>query len=108
ARRRGHARTQGRPDRWRLYPSKLRRSSERFESCPVRSIARCRPHNTFPAHGSPLLLHGSLGRCALAAQNQETSDVIPDVRYAKTVDDVHVAYQVVGEGPIDLVYAPAF
>src|SRR5438270_13141814 len=40
--------------------------------------------------------------------SSETSRVIPEVRYAKTVDDVHVAFQVVGEGPIDLVYAPAF
>jgi class 3 adenylate cyclase len=32
----------------------------------------------------------------------------PEVRYAKTVDDVHVAYQVLGEGQLDLVYAPAF
>jgi class 3 adenylate cyclase len=32
----------------------------------------------------------------------------PEVRYAKTVDDVHVAYQVLGEGPLDLVYAPGF
>ena len=27
----------------------------------------------------------------------------PDIRYAKTVDGVHIAYQVVGDGPIDLV-----
>jgi class 3 adenylate cyclase len=32
----------------------------------------------------------------------------PEVHYAKTVDNVHVAYQVVGDGPIDLVYAPGF
>jgi pimeloyl-ACP methyl ester carboxylesterase len=29
---------------------------------------------------------------------------MPETRYAKTVDGVHIAYQVVGEGPIDLVY----
>jgi class 3 adenylate cyclase len=34
--------------------------------------------------------------------------VVPEVRYAKTVDGVHIAYQVVGQGAIDLVYAPAF
>src|SRR3990172_7862149 len=28
----------------------------------------------------------------------------PETRYAKTVDGVHIAYQVFGEGPIDLVY----
>ena len=30
----------------------------------------------------------------------------PETRYAKTVDGVHIAYRVVGEGPIDLVWAP--
>jgi pimeloyl-ACP methyl ester carboxylesterase len=29
---------------------------------------------------------------------------MPETRYAKTVDGVHIAYQVVGEGPVDLVY----
>jgi pimeloyl-ACP methyl ester carboxylesterase len=30
--------------------------------------------------------------------------MIPQTRYAKTVDGVHIAYQVVGEGPVDLVF----
>ena len=30
----------------------------------------------------------------------------PETRYAKTFDDVHVAYQVVGDGPDDLVFVP--
>ena len=29
---------------------------------------------------------------------------IPETRYAKTTDGVHVAYQVVGDGPVDLVF----
>ncbi len=29
---------------------------------------------------------------------------IPETRYAKTVDGVHIAYQVLGDGPVDLVY----
>ena len=29
---------------------------------------------------------------------------MPETRYAKTADGVHIAYQVIGEGPIDLVY----
>jgi class 3 adenylate cyclase len=34
---------------------------------------------------------------------------IPDVRYAKTTDGVHIAYQVAGHGPIDvLMVAPAY
>ena len=30
----------------------------------------------------------------------------PRTRYAKTADDVHIAYQVVGDGPRDLVFVP--
>lgn len=33
---------------------------------------------------------------------------IPDTRYAKAVDGVHIAYQVFGGGPIDLVIVPGF
>jgi pimeloyl-ACP methyl ester carboxylesterase len=32
----------------------------------------------------------------------------PETRYAKTSDGVHIAYQVVGSGPIDLVFVPGF
>jgi class 3 adenylate cyclase len=32
----------------------------------------------------------------------------PDTRYAKTPDGVHIAYQVVGEGPPDVLYANSF
>ena len=28
----------------------------------------------------------------------------PDTNYAKTIDGVHIAYQVFGDGPVDLVY----
>ena len=31
----------------------------------------------------------------------------PETHYAKS-DDVHIAYQVTGEGPIDLVFVPGF
>jgi len=34
--------------------------------------------------------------------------VTPETRYARTADGVHVAYQVVGDGPIDMVYVPGF
>jgi pimeloyl-ACP methyl ester carboxylesterase len=30
--------------------------------------------------------------------------VIPETRYAKTSEGVHIAYQVLGEGPVDFVY----
>src|SRR5438034_1777055 len=33
---------------------------------------------------------------------------IPDVRYAKTADGTHMAFQVFGQGPRDLVYVPGF
>ncbi len=29
---------------------------------------------------------------------------VPETRYAKTADGVHIAYQVVGDGPVDLVF----
>jgi class 3 adenylate cyclase len=32
----------------------------------------------------------------------------PSVRYARTVDGLHIAYHVVGDGPFDLVYSPAW
>jgi class 3 adenylate cyclase len=33
---------------------------------------------------------------------------IPEVRYAKTADGTHIAFQVFGQGPRDLVYVPGF
>jgi pimeloyl-ACP methyl ester carboxylesterase len=33
---------------------------------------------------------------------------LPETRYAKTVDGVHIAYQVIGDGPGDLVFVPGF
>jgi class 3 adenylate cyclase len=33
---------------------------------------------------------------------------IPETKYAKTVDGVRIAYQVVGDGPVDLVYILGF
>jgi hypothetical protein len=31
-----------------------------------------------------------------------------ETRYAKTPDGVYIAYQVHGEGPVDLVYVPGY
>jgi pimeloyl-ACP methyl ester carboxylesterase len=36
-----------------------------------------------------------------------TSDLIPETRYAKS-SDVNIAYQVLGTGPIDLIYVPGW
>ena len=33
---------------------------------------------------------------------------VPKVRYARTTEGVHIAYQVVGEGPIDLLFVPGY
>ena len=33
---------------------------------------------------------------------------IVDTRYASTEDGVHIAYQVVGDGPVDIVFVHAF
>jgi len=33
---------------------------------------------------------------------------LPETRYAKTADAVHIAYQVLGDPPIDLVYVPGY
>ena len=33
---------------------------------------------------------------------------VPETKYAKTVDGVHIAYQVIGEGPTDLVWLDGF
>ena len=32
----------------------------------------------------------------------------PEVRYVKTADGAHIAYQVFGDGPYDLVFVPGF
>jgi pimeloyl-ACP methyl ester carboxylesterase len=34
--------------------------------------------------------------------------VIPDTRYARTASGAYVAYQVTGNGPIDIVLAPGW
>ena len=33
---------------------------------------------------------------------------VPETRFTKTTDGIYIAYQVVGEGPADLVYVPGF
>lgn len=34
--------------------------------------------------------------------------MVPEIRYAKTADGVHIAYQVRGDGPVDLVHVMGF
>jgi len=38
----------------------------------------------------------------------ETTRVIPQTRYAKAPDGISIAYQTIGEGPIDLLWIPGF
>jgi hypothetical protein len=33
---------------------------------------------------------------------------LPETRYAKTVDGLSIAYQVLGRGPVDLVFTPGW
>src|SRR5918993_4340310 len=49
-------------------------------------------------------------RCACPEKGSGTTLTVvgPETRYAKTMDGLHVAYQVVGDGPIDIVYVPGF
>jgi hypothetical protein len=39
---------------------------------------------------------------------KDSSVDIPETRYAKTSEGVHIAYQIVGDGPIDLLYLPGY
>jgi hypothetical protein len=54
-------------------------------------------------------LAGSRGICGSASRRTTIRLVeIPEVRYAKTPDGTHIAFQVFGHGPRDLVYVPGF
>src|SRR5215207_3531555 len=48
--------------------------------------------------------------CAFAElrETKDSSVSPPETRYAKTTDGVHIAYEVVGGGPSDLVFVPGF
>lgn len=37
--------------------------------------------------------------------NRRVTLVMPETRYARTADGVHIAYQEVGSGPFDLIFA---
>ena len=48
-------------------------------------------------------------KVAARSRPENDSDVdLPETRYAKTVDGVHIAYQVIGDGPIDLVFVASW
>ena len=41
---------------------------------------------------------------ASACEGKDAHVTSPETRYAKTADGVHIAYQVVGDGPVDMVF----
>src|SRR5215813_8823341 len=61
----------------------------------------------FRASGTPLTSSGRPARDCLASTVQEAMAAIPATSYVKS-DDVHVAYQVFGEGSLDLLFVPGF
>jgi len=42
------------------------------------------------------------------SHRKDDSVAIPDTRFARTVDGVYIAYQIVGDGPVDIVFVHAF
>src|SRR5262245_8167925 len=52
-----------------------------------------------PTSGASLNMTSPAGRSAMAD--------VPETRYAKS-GDIHIAYHVVGSGPIDIVWVPGF
>src|SRR5215217_4854796 len=46
-----------------------------------------------------------LAPTARNGENHRVSTVMPETHYAKAADGVHIAYQVVGSGPVDLIFA---
>jgi len=59
-----------------------------------------------PPRANPRARGRSLAASALGGKDAHVDR--PQTRYATTDDDVHIAYQVAGDGPIDLVFVHAF
>ena len=54
---------------------------------------------------APESIDGPVGPgCRAAAPVRTIGGAEPETTYAKTADGVHIAYQVVGDGPVDLVF----
>ena len=50
-----------------------------------------------------------MGPVATRSRQENDSGVdLPETRYAKTVDGLSIAYQVLGDGPVDLVFTPGW
>jgi pimeloyl-ACP methyl ester carboxylesterase len=81
-----------------------------------RAILQQRPDLAWPGAGSALRLGTPDGRPAVEREDQPRAiseratparslTAAPETRFAKS-GDIHIAYQVVGEGPFDLVFVP--
>src|SRR6185436_675714 len=67
------------------------------------------PHDPGVAASHRFALRDHPGTCEWASRRTTIRLVeIPEVRYAKTADGTHIAFQVFGQGPRDLVYLPGF
>src|SRR4029079_18869782 len=55
------------------------------------------------AGARPALAQPAVAACSAAAEHEGVD--VPETRYAKAPDGTSIAYQVVGDGPVDLVYA---
>src|SRR2546423_7124064 len=81
--------------------TQLIRESASAEDSPTRSI-------NSPAYDEALqteiLRDAAPGR---APRTGITADLRPETRYAKS-GDINIAYQVLGDGPVDLVYVPGW
>lgn len=77
-------------------------------SVPQNARMTARHETTRPPYGYAGSVSGHDRLCATAFSWAMLSPMPrPDTRYAKS-GDVHIAYQIVGSGPVDLVYVPGF
>jgi class 3 adenylate cyclase/pimeloyl-ACP methyl ester carboxylesterase len=60
---------------------------------------------THPSGGKDPSLGDVTGLRLLGASGQDSAMEFPQPSYAQTADGTHIAYSVLGDGPIDLVYA---
>jgi pimeloyl-ACP methyl ester carboxylesterase len=57
---------------------------------------------------TPLLHSGAAHSCGAVLSGEGFERGHPEARYAKTSDGVYIAYQVLGDGPMDLLYLPGY
>src|SRR5215813_230223 len=77
---------------------------ETLDNVPTEILANRRPSSTQLASAETTVLNESSKPLAAA---RITGDLTPETKYAKS-GDINVAYQVLGNGPIDLIYVPGW